>query len=162
MKKMQTIILSLIALALLVGHGIVQDANAGVRVKATLGTPNVRIRVSNTSSNHYGLYPRRHLPIRIYKHHMITKQDRTIARRLSRYTGVPSRALIQFRSQGYRWAEIGRWLQLPRPVVRAAMHQRSWNRFLREERQFAKRRAQPREMHGVAYSDDHNRDFYDD
>jgi hypothetical protein len=127
-----------VALALLIGQAIVSDADAKVRVKATLQTSNARVRISNTSSSYHRIYKKRHLPVRVNIHHQINQRDREIARRLAWYTGVPRRELVQLRRQGYRWFEIGRWLYLPRPVVRAAMHQRSWNRFLREERRLAR------------------------
>jgi hypothetical protein len=137
MSKIRMSILSLITLALLTGQATVTDADAKVRVKVTLQTPDARVRISNTSSSHQRIYKTRHLPVRVNIHYRINQQDREIARRLGRYADVPPRELMQLRRQGYRWPEIGRWLYLPRPVVRAAMHQQSWNRFLREERRLA-------------------------
>lgn len=138
MKKMRMSVLSLIALALLVGPGIVQAAEAGIRFNATLHTPNVRVRVGNTPLGHYRVYKRGYLPIRRLQPYRIGKRDLKIAHRLARYTGVPARELIQLKRQGYSWIEIGRWLSLPRRVVRAAMHQRSWNLFLREEQRLVR------------------------
>jgi hypothetical protein len=44
------------------------------------------------------------------------------------------------RNTGYSWFEIGHWLRLPQPVVRAAMGTGSWNRFIRGERRLAGQR----------------------
>ena len=64
----------------------------------------------------------------------MTKRDKKIARRLSRYTGVPKRELIHLCKQGYTWREIGRWLGVPRRVVRAARTHASWKHFLNQGR----------------------------
>ena len=159
MSKIRISILSLLALALLIGQATVSDADAKVRVKVTLQTPNARVRISNTSSSYQRIYTNRHLPVRVNIHYRISQRDRAIARRLAGYTGVPTRELIQLRRQGYRWFEIGRWLYLPRPVVRAAMHHRSWNRFLREERWLARCDHDP--YRGRIMVDAHN-GYYDD
>jgi len=138
MKKMRMSMLSLATLALLIGSGIAQDADAEIRVEATVHTPNLRVRVSSTPFDYYRNDKKRQFPARMHRQFKISKRERMIARRLARYTGVPSRELIQLRRQGYRWFEIGRWLQLPRPMVRAALHRHSWNRFLREQRRLAR------------------------
>jgi hypothetical protein len=136
MKKTRMRLLSLIALALLVitVSGVLQDAEAEVRVGAAVRTPNVSVRIGNTYCSHYGGYTRVRIPIRRYPVYRIAERDRIIAHRLAWYTGVPARTLIRLRRYGYQWFEIGRWLRLPRPVVRAAMHHRSWNLFLRKGR----------------------------
>jgi hypothetical protein len=97
--------------------------------------------------------PKRQLPIRVRGHFKIQKQDRMIARRLARYTGMPARELIGMKRLGYNWFEIGRWLYLPRPVVRAAMHERSWRRFLRMERRLAMSGRRTLEWRHVTYHD---------
>jgi hypothetical protein len=129
---MRMSLVGLVALALLVGPGIVQGAEGGIRFNVALHTPSVRVRIGNTPTGYY--YRGRHLPIRRHYIYRIRKQDRAIAQRLARYTGVPMRRLIQLRRYGYSWMEIGHWLYLPRRVVRAAMNHRSWKHFLREER----------------------------
>jgi len=151
MKKMRMTLMSLATLALLIGAVIAQDADAQIRVDATLHTPNVRVRISSTPSDHYRSSKKRQLPVRMHKHVKISKRDRKIARRLARYTGVPSRELIQLRRQGYGWFQIGRWVQLPRPMVRAAMHEQSWNRFLRQQRRLARCNDAPYPFRQVAY-----------
>jgi hypothetical protein len=121
-------------------------------------TPNVRIHVGNTSS-HYRSYKRGHLPVRKNLYLRITQRDRQIARRLARYTGVPARKLVQLRRHGFHWFEIGRWLDLPRPVIRAARHHRSWKRFLREERRFARRHGDRYRDRHMAYSNEYEYDY---
>jgi hypothetical protein len=133
MNKKRMSLLSLLALALLVLAlpGIVQDAEAVIRVSASLHTPNVRVRVGNTSYSRYRHARVVRVPVRRRMYYRIAKHDWRIAQRLAWYTGVPAKKLIRLRRHGYRWFEIGRWLDLPRPVVQAAMHKRSWKRFLR-------------------------------
>lgn len=156
MRTMRLSLLSLLALVLVAGSGIVSDAGAVIRVEATVRTPNVRVRVSNKPV-YYPTRTKRQLPT--YANHRISKQDQMMARRLGRYTGVPARELIQLRRAGYRWMEIGRRLHVPRPVVRAAMDQRSWKRFLHQERRFVKHGKHPRGRFQVGYlSDDYNSD----
>ncbi|HUV36569.1 MAG TPA: hypothetical protein VMX58_06490 [Patescibacteria group bacterium] len=139
MKKTRKIFLSLIFLILLTGSGFVRNAEAQVRVNASLHTPNVHIRVGNAPDDQYPGLTRGPLPVRKHQYYKITTRDRMIALRLAGYTGVPARRLITIRGYGYTWFEIGQWLHLPRPVVRAAMHPRSWDRFLREQKLLAGR-----------------------
>jgi hypothetical protein len=141
MDKTRKSLLALMILFLLMGPGIVRDAEAEIRVNATLHTPNISVRVGNMPAGHYRSYARGHLPVRRVRMYMITMRDRKIARRLAWCAGVPVRELLRLRRRGYHWFEIGRWLRLPRRLVRAAMHQRSWRRYLREERWFARRGA---------------------
>jgi hypothetical protein len=169
MKRLRISLLSIAALAVLVVPGMMRDANAGVRVKATVHTPNVTVRIGNTPSSHYRSFVRKPLPTRrVYRHVIITQQDRKIARRLARYTGVPARELIFLKSRGFTWVTIGRWLELPRGTVRAAMNQRSWNQFLRHERQLACcgdticRGHHIVRVHGDTYVDEYDDDYYDD
>jgi hypothetical protein len=152
-------LLSLIALVLIVGPGRATDADAGIRVDATLRTPNTRVHISNTSSQHFQSYFAKNHRIRTYRHYRIGEQDRKMARRLAWYTGVPARELIYLKRRGYRWFEIGRWLHVPRPVVRAAMSDRSWRRFVRAERRHAKFGDERHRWRRVEYSVD---DEYDD
>jgi len=158
MKKMLTSVVGLMALALLAGPGIVGDADAEIRIDANLRTPHVDVCIGNVPSKHYRSDLRVRLPISTRHHYKVGKPDRKIAQRLARYTGVPARELIQLRGHGYGWFQIGRWLHLPRPVVRAAMHQKRWKRFLHRERRLAKRDYR-RDGRRIAYADD---DVYDD
>ena len=151
MKKTRMSLLTLAALTMVVGIGIAQDARAEIRISAVVHTPNVSVRVGNNPSGYYHIDPDRRLPARGYMHYDITRRDRMIARRLTWYTGVRLGELIRLRRRGYRWVEIGRWLHVPRPVVRAAMNQRSWDRFLRQERRHA--RHYGRRKHRVTYYD---------
>jgi hypothetical protein len=151
MKKMQMTILGVTVLALLVGPAVVQDAGAGVRVKATIVTPTVRVHVGNTPAWYYlGQVKARH---HVRVQHTITQQDRTIATRLARYTGVPSRDLLQLRRQGFQWIEIGRRLNLRPPVVRAAMNGLSWQHFLNEQRTRVRCTCAAHELVGAANCD---------
>jgi len=154
-------LLGLVALALAAGILTVQEAHAKVRVSATLRAPNVRVHFGNTSSCRFHNCNIRHMPIRQYHIYKTSKRERTIAVRLARFTGVPSRELLRMRRQGYRWFEIGRWLDLPRPVVRAAMNQRTWKRFLREQQWIARHGNDRRRVRGVAYSNDDYNDYDD-
>ncbi len=149
MKKTLMSLLTLTALTMVVGIGIAQDARAEIRISAVVHTPNVSVRVGNNPSGYYYIHSDRRLPARRYMRYEITRRDRMIARRLTWYTGVPFGKLLRLRRHGYRWVEIGRWLHVPRPVVRAAMNQKSWNRFLREERRHA--RLYGKRNHRVTY-----------
>jgi hypothetical protein len=138
MKKLR---MSLMAsgLMLAVAAGLMTDARAGVRVAASVHTPNVSIHAGYNPSCYYCIGQDRRIQDRRYMGYEITRRDRMIARRMTWYTGVNLGELIRLRRHGYDWFEIGRWLHMPRPVVRAAMNQKSWNRFLREERMNAHR-----------------------
>jgi hypothetical protein len=128
-------------LALVFAAGFVADARAGIRVAATFRTPEVRVHFnSGPSCNHRSYYGRevRRLPDRGHMRYDLTRRDRMIARRMAWYTGMPLGELMRLRRRGYNWFEIGHWLYVPRRVVRAAMGQRSWDRFLREERRHAR------------------------
>lgn len=151
MNRMRVSLIGLMVVILLIGSGIVQDAEAEVRFDVTMSTPNVRIRIGNTPPIHYRTVRVRRLPINGRRFYRISKRDRRIARRLAMYTGVPKRELLRLRRYGYQWFEIGRWLHLPRPVVRAAMHKGTWKRFLREERLLARRGYAPYDGRDVVY-----------
>ena len=132
--------LSLITVVLLISLSGVQTAEAGIRVSATIRTPHIGIHVNSGPVIHYPVADRRmQLPVRRHMTFPVTRNDRKVAQRLARYTGVSKRELISLRSQGYRWSEIGRWLDLSRGTVRAAMDSRSWKRFLKQERRHARR-----------------------
>ncbi len=137
MRRMQMSLLSVVALILLVVPGI---AEAGIRFNATLFTPDMHISIGNKPSGQYRSYRTGHLQIRRHRHYKVGRRDREIARRLAWYTGVPLRDVIRLKRLGYQWFEIGRWLRVRRPVIRAAMNQRSWNRFLYGDRRPGRRR----------------------
>lgn len=138
MKKTRMIFLGFMVLALFAGTVIVRNAEAEVRISATLYTPNVHLRIGNAPVSPYAGFMTGPLPVRRH-YYEVTAHDRNIARRLARYTGVPVRRLILLRGYGYNWFGIGGWLHLPRPAVHAAMRQQSWNRFLREQKLLAGR-----------------------
>lgn len=120
---------SLPVLVLLLTIGAVDEAQARIRVQATVKTPYGRVQIDNGAYHHTRGY-RRALPVRHYEDYRVSKRDRNIARRLGRFTGVPKRELVQLRRQGYSWSEIGRWLDVPRKVVKAAKNGKSWKRFM--------------------------------
>ncbi len=122
-KNLSLLTLSVLAL-LLVGAN---EAAAKVRVKATVRTPYGSVRIDNSHGPRI-VTPRRQVEVRI------TRQDKKIAKRLARYTGVSKREILRLKRQGYRWGEIARWLDVSRQVVHAAKHQQSWQRFLKAER----------------------------
>ena len=133
MKTLKMTFISLPALALLLFVGAADEAQARIRVKGTLRTPHGSIQVDNGAYHHTRGY-RRALPVRYQEQHRVTKRDRKIAGRLGRYTGASKRELIQLRKQGYSWREIGRWLGVPRRVVRAAKSQASWRHLMDRQR----------------------------
>jgi|GEM_PF-2004547 len=124
-------ILSLTALALMLGTLTPRTAEAGIRVRATVSTPHVRVQVGNKPIARREVRRRSHLPVQRCVVHHVSKQDRKIARRLAGYTRVARTELIQLRRQGYSWKEIGIWLEVSRAAVRAAHGSQSWKRFLR-------------------------------
>jgi len=155
-KKRMSLMAAGLALAFVTGF--MTDTRAGIRVAATIRTPEVRLHIDNgPSCNYRSYYGRevRRLPDRRYMRYDITRRDRMIARRIAWYTNVPLRDLVRIRRDGYSWFEIGRWLHMPRPVVRAAMNQRSWDRFLREERRHAKRHGKRKHKHVASYYDEY-------
>jgi hypothetical protein len=129
MKTTRTTTVALGALTILLGLALAEDAEARIRVHATLRTPHVGVVYSNAPVAYRPL-PLRPLPVRYYDRVKISKRDRRIAKRLAWYTGVPRRELIHAKRMGYSWLEIGRWLEVPRRVVKAARSSRSWDRFL--------------------------------
>ena len=139
MKKIRKTILPILPLALLMGICMAENAQAGVRVNATVTTPTVRVHFGNMPDGRFRSYTREVLPVRMHKYYKISMQDKLIARRLASYTGAPEQLLINLKARGYTWSDIGRWLYVPRPVVRAAMNQTTWKRFLHRGRPFMRR-----------------------
>lgn len=159
MRKLQKTILGFLAPILVTGAGLVPDADAGVKVKATLRTPGVVVRVGHPSYTQYRTHKTKRFHVRRYQHFNVTRQDWRVAGRLASVTGVPTRELIEYRRYGYTWREIGRAFRLPRPMMHAAMDQRSWKRFLREA-QIARHRDRPGDRRLVAHFD--NGIYFDD
>ena len=144
-------------LALAIVTGFMADARAGVRIGVAVNTPNVRIHADNDPSCHFCIDQDRRIQSRRYNRYdryeayEITRRDRMIARRMTWYTSVRLGKVMRLRRHGYSWFEIGQYLHMPRPVVRAAMHQKSWDRFLRQQRRHAKRHGKRRDR--VTYYD---------
>lgn len=139
MRTIRISIMGAMAVALLMTLGYAEDARAGIRVRGTLHTPSLRVHVDTSPSHRHVKYRRASLPDRHRAVLKLSRQDRRIAKRLARYTGAPKRELLRMRRMGYRWSEIGRWLDVPRRVVRAARSSRAWDRFLRHDRLHAGR-----------------------
>jgi DNA-binding NarL/FixJ family response regulator len=107
--------LAALALAAIVAvdGGQMGKAEAGVRIDARLKTPHVSV--------HYRSGPRTarvHRPF-VYR---ITQRDRAIARRLAYQTGHRRIVLLDLRSRGLTWRQIGRRLDIPPRLVRLAVH----------------------------------------
>jgi hypothetical protein len=136
MRGMRSILLGLVTAALLVGCALVADAEAEIRFNASLHAPGVSVQIGNAPPG-YRVYGSGYLPVRRLSAYRIARMDRQIARRLAWYTGVSSRKLIRLRAKGYDWFEIGHWLRLPQPVVRAAFAKRSWDRFIHGRQRLA-------------------------
>ena len=133
MKTLKMTLISLPVLALLLTVGAVDEARARIRVKGTLRTPHGIIQVDNGAYHH--TRGSRQAPAARYNERVqITQRDRKMAKRLGWYTGAPKGELIQLRKQGYSWREIGRWLGVPRKVVRAAKSQASWRHLMDRQR----------------------------
>lgn len=139
MKTKQASIIGLLTLILIAGSAITDDARAGIKVRATLTTPQVRVHYSNAPAKHYRRVVREHRTYRERNRHPLTRHDYRVAKRLSHYTGIPRRELIDLRRYGYTWREIGRWYDLPRPLMQAATDHRSSRRWQRFERDHGRR-----------------------
>ncbi len=107
--------------------------DARVRVRAEINVPVAWVYPGNAPSCYDDAHYYRRAPARRHVYLEIKKKDRRIARRLAWFSGVPARELVRLRMNGFGWFEIGRIIYVPRPVVRAAMHRRSWNRLLADE-----------------------------
>ena len=129
MKTTKTYLLSLIALALLIGPGAIRNAEAGIRVSASLRTPAVRVQLNNRPICYSCDYRCDHRNHRDRAAYLITKRDRRIAKRLAWYTGLPTREVLRLKRMGYDWRQIGRWLDVPPRVVRASLESRDWKRY---------------------------------
>jgi len=137
--KTQLKYLSLATAILVISFGGVQTAEAKLKVRAKVRTPRVSVRVNTAPAVHGRVVVRRApLPTRCHEHYEITKKDRKISKRLARYSDVKKRELLNLRRQGYRWSEIGRWLDLPRGAVKAARDKDSWKRYLRMEDRYGR------------------------
>ncbi len=136
-KKMNLVIWSLLGgTALVLFLFAADDAEARVRVKAKVRTPYGVVHVDNGPSERHRVVRRGHLPARRHYDVRITKQDRQVAKRLAWYTGVSKQEILRLKRQGYRWGEIGRWLDVPRAVAQAAKHTPSWRRLVNHDRRY--------------------------
>jgi hypothetical protein len=126
--------------ALATGAATPTDASAGIRFRARINTPNLSVGVGNAPHRSYGRvdydwrYNRRHNPRPIARPHLrvrrsdrdhrynLSREDRRIARRLAKWTGYSKHELLNLRSDGYRWFEVGRLLDIRPGTVRAAVN----------------------------------------
>ena len=135
MKNLKMTILIPLTLLLVGGTIGTAEAQARLRVRASITTPSMHLSIGQHHGHGYRLDYRRTLPAtRRYDQYQLRKVDRRIAGRLGRYTGVPAKELLRHKRHGYTWSEIGRWLELPRRAVRAAMDAKTWKRYLRGDR----------------------------
>ena len=95
-----------------VDGGQMGKAQAGIRVHARLKTPHV-----NVHFQHGPRQGRVHRPF-VYR---ITERDRVIARRLAYETGHRRIVLLDLRSRGLSWKQIGRRLDIPRWTIKLAV-----------------------------------------
>lgn len=128
MKSAQRNFVGLMALALLIAMIPVQQANADVKIRATVKTPHLAVRV-NTSPRPGGHVLVQRQPAGRHEAVVIDRQDRRVAKRLAKFTGRDKRDLLQMRLRGYSWSQIGSMLNLRPQVVRAAVNAESWERF---------------------------------
>jgi hypothetical protein len=107
--------LAALALAAIVAvdGGQMGKAEAGVRINARLKTPHVSVHFRNAPHT-----ARVHRPF-VYR---ITQRDRAIAKRLAYQTGHRRMVLLDLRSRGFTWRQIGRRLAIPPRLVRIAVH----------------------------------------
>ncbi len=138
MRTLRMNVLGLMTLVLILAVSDTPNASAGIRVKASVRTPHVGVHIDTGPAGQYRHHRHGPLPVRRDGFHRAERRDRKIARRLAWYTGTSSRELVGLKRQGYCWTEIGRWLEVPRPVIRAAMNTRSWDRFLRQQSRLAR------------------------
>jgi hypothetical protein len=132
MKKILTRKITLAAMAFAAGMMITAQAAAEMHFEAAVITPSISVRVGNTPDGYPMIRQVNPLPARRTAYRTV-RGDLEIARRLAWYTGVPVGQLLQHRRYDYSWFEIGEWLYVPGNVVRAAMDQQNWNRFLHRE-----------------------------
>jgi DNA-binding NarL/FixJ family response regulator len=106
------------ALALLtIDGGQMGNADAGVRIRARLKTPHVTVQYQNGPVYHQN--NRRVTRPFIYR---ITPRDRAIARRLAWETGHRRIVLLDLRSRGLSWRQIGRRLGISGRAIRFAVN----------------------------------------
>jgi len=122
----------IIAFGIILGTLVASQARAEIRVNARVRVPGGVIQIDNGVHRHHVGRP---TVIR-----ELNRQDRKIARRLARYTGVAKRDILRLRRVGYRWNEIGRWLELSRRTMQAAKHADTWARFMKRQKRLSRYR----------------------
>jgi hypothetical protein len=138
MKTMRTSILGLTATALILVALAPRPADAGIRVSATLRTPNIGIHLSTGQPDRCPGCVRVPLPVRRHAGLRLAKHDRQVAARLADFTGVRKQELLRLRRHGYSWLQIGLHLGLSRQAVNASFSARTWQRYLNGPRPYVK------------------------
>jgi hypothetical protein len=132
MMGMALMAATMLGLPMLGGVGV---AKGGTRVHTKFCTPSFCLEV-NTGS--------RHLPrarVQDYRQpklrgqscivpQRISRQDRQIAKRLSRLSGERKRTILDLRRKGYGWYDLGWQLEIPSRLVKVSMSQRATKRYL--------------------------------
>ena len=118
MKTKRRDLAIILAFGIILGALVAKEARAGIRVNARILTPHGTIQVVNG-------------PNQRHTARVITRNDRKVAKRLARYAGVKKREILDLRRLGYRWTEIGVWLEVPHRAVQAAQRAHTWSRYMR-------------------------------
>ncbi|HSG28115.1 MAG TPA: hypothetical protein VLA34_06525 [Candidatus Krumholzibacterium sp.] len=137
MKRMLMTLTALTVTFLVAGAGGAKADGLDIRFDASINTPQLSVRIGNTPGGYRDHHRIRHLPARRVSQVRLVQADWRIAARLAWYTGTPEGRIIRLRRMGYRWDEIGMWLGMPRPAIRAAMQMKTWKRYLRRENAYA-------------------------
>jgi len=141
MKTTRKDIAIIISFGIIIGALVASQARAGIRVNARVRVPGGVIQVSNPNHGpQVRIEGRRHLPQRPQVRYEITRHDRKVAKRLARYTGIEKREILNLRRQGYRWGEIGQYLDLSRRTMQASMDGDTWKRFMRRQHRLGRDR----------------------
>lgn len=140
--KNQIVISLSLALAFVALLGLLRSAEARVVVRASVVTPAVQVYVGNGPAVHPRLQagcevlpplaPRVHerrprARTRVIRNqrgmvHKLRNEDRRIARRLQRTTGIDKSLMLGYRRAGWTWPEIAFELRIRRAKLAAAMH----------------------------------------
>ncbi len=153
MKRMLMTLTALTVTFLVAGADVAKADGSDVRFDASINTPQLSVRIGNTPAGYRDHYRIRELPARRVRQVRLVQADWRIAARLAWYTGTPESKIIRIRRMGYRWDEIGIWLGMPRPAIRAAMQMKTWKRYLRQEYAYADRRGGRHKGHRKGYYD---------
>ncbi len=127
MNSLKKIIVYVSALAFLFGSADAFAGHSKGRGQQSVRTTTVRVKVkpgqrcgfTNYGGNCHSEHGFDHL----------SRQEKTMARRLAKYSGISKYQFMRMRVQGYSWRQIARRLDLHPRVVRAARSAKSWRTF---------------------------------